>query len=108
MSTLNQDVVILKREVSKLKSQVENLERLLPKTVPSQREVDLPEHLYKTYHALKAISGEATAQQVAVRSGRARAVESAYLNFLAISGVVNKLRVHRVVLFQLPQKEAKK
>lgn len=101
MPTLNEDVKILKREVSELKNKVENLEHLLPKTVPNQKEIDLPDHLYKTYHALKAIGGEATAQQVAVRSGRARAIESAYLNMLVTLKVLKKHRQQRVVLFQI-------
>lgn len=101
MTTLNDDINRLKSDVSKLQCQVANLEKLLPKTVPKEREIDLPEHLYKTFHALLALGGEATARQVASRSGLSRAIESAHLNILFHLDVVSKFRQRRKVVFQI-------
>lgn len=52
----------------------------------------LPDHLRRTWFAVDRI-GRANATQVAAVTGRARAVESMYLNRLAERGVLNKEHV---------------
>ena len=52
--------------------------------------MDFPDHLRKTILALIRL-GEGTAQDVASITKRARAVESGYLNQLAVSGHAIKL-----------------
>jgi predicted transcriptional regulator len=51
----------------------------------------LPDHLRKTL-IVAEIQGQVTAQDVAEQTRRARAVESAYLNQLAIMGFLEKTR----------------
>ena len=68
-----------------------------------EREIDVPDHLYKSYHALKAIGGKATAKEICGR--RARAAESSDLNVLAAMGIVNKFRAGRKVIFELRRLE---
>jgi predicted transcriptional regulator len=58
----------------------------------------LPEHYQKTVMSLVP-SQAATAQDIADRTGRARAVESMYLNNLATMGIVSKERKGRTVYF---------
>ena len=60
----------------------------------------LPDHLRKTAVILCQL-GEATAADVAARSGRARAAESDYLNQLARMGVVRKKRKGRESCFSV-------
>ena len=60
----------------------------------------LPDHLRKTAIILCQI-GEATAADVAARSGRARAAESDYLNQLARMGFVRKKRKGRESCFSV-------
>jgi len=67
----------------------------VPKTLTS-----LPEHLRKTALAI-ATMGEATAKQVAAKTGRTRAAESDYLNQLADRDFLKKQRMGREVHFQV-------
>lgn len=62
---------------------------------------ELPGHLQKTAFILKRHHIPMTATMVARFSKRARAVESSYLNVLAIKGVVKKERVSRTAYFTL-------
>jgi hypothetical protein len=62
--------------------------------------LSLPDHLRKTAMILSKL-GRATASQVSTESGRARAVESGYLNQLVIMGHVKKLREGRDVYFYI-------
>ena len=64
-------------------------------------EVDLPYHLYRTWHALKR--GSVTATEMSVMTERSRAVESKYLNMLVALGVARKQRNGRNVVFTLIQ-----
>ena len=58
----------------------------------------LPEHYQKTI--VNLIPKEwATATEIADRTGRARALESAYLNSLAVMGVIGKERRGHTVYF---------
>lgn len=61
--------------------------------------LSLPDHLRKTALVLAQL-GRATAQDIANITKRARAVESAYLNQLAIQGLARKERNGREVYFQ--------
>jgi len=65
----------------------------VPKTLES-----LPEHLRKTASTI-ATMGQATAEQVAAKTGRTRAAESDYLNQLASRGFLKKERRGREVHF---------
>jgi predicted transcriptional regulator len=60
--------------------------------------LSLPDHLRKTAITLCKI-GEATADQVAEQTKRARAVESGYLNQLVIMGYLKKERRGRKAYF---------
>ena len=62
--------------------------------------LSLPDHLRKTAMILSKL-GKATASQVSTESGRARAVESGYLNQLVVMGHVKKLREGRDVYFYI-------
>ncbi len=65
--------------------------------------LSVPDHLRRTLVALAKLGGEATSEEVANATGRARAVESAYLNQLATLGYVIKERRGRKVYFIIPQ-----
>jgi len=58
----------------------------------------LPEHLRETALTI-ATMGQATAEQVAAKTGRTRAAESDYLNQLASRGFLKKERRGREVCF---------
>jgi predicted transcriptional regulator len=60
----------------------------------------LPDHLRKTAMILIQL-GQATAGDIAKESGRARAVESGYLNQLVLMGHVTKQRRGRDVYFTI-------
>ena len=60
--------------------------------------LSLPDHLRKTAMVL-CKEGEAIADQIANKTGRARAVESGYLNQLCTMGYVKKKRKGRDVYF---------
>jgi len=60
--------------------------------------LDLPDHLRKTMIVLLRL-GRGTAEDVADQSGRARAVESAYLNQLLVMNYVKKERKGRKAYF---------
>jgi hypothetical protein len=61
--------------------------------------LSLPDHLRKTALVL-AQQGRATATDIANITHKARAVESAYLNQLAVQGLAKKERNGREVYFQ--------
>jgi hypothetical protein len=58
----------------------------------------LPTHLAQTYLVVKKL-GKASAREVAVETGKARAVESHYLNMLVTMGYLLKARHGKVVVF---------
>ncbi len=60
--------------------------------------LSLPDHLRKSAMTLSEF-GEATAQQVAKKTGRTRAAESDYLNQLVRMGLLTKRRKGRDVYF---------
>lgn len=77
-------------------------QREIPDSLPEALDVmtllSLPDHLRKTAVALCKLE-EATANEVAEQTKRARAVESGYLNQLVIMGYVKKERRGRKVYF---------
>ena len=91
----------LQNQINALDSRVECLEHRDPRKIIQQQEIDVPYHLYRSYHALKALGGKASAQEVSNRTGRCRAVESSDLNVLVTLGILNKYRSGRVAVFQL-------
>jgi ArsR family transcriptional regulator, lead/cadmium/zinc/bismuth-responsive transcriptional repressor len=62
--------------------------------------LELPKHLQTTLLTLLKL-GRATAGEVAAVTGKSRAVESAYLNQLAVMKVVSKCRCSRKAVFQV-------
>jgi response regulator of citrate/malate metabolism len=60
----------------------------------------MTDHLRKTFIALCKLN-EATAEEVAQQTHRARAVESAYLNQLVIMGYLKKKRAGRKTYFYI-------
>ena len=83
-------------------SQRENLG--IPDVLDVMTLLSLPDHLRKTAVALCRL-GQATAEQVAEQTRRARAVESGYLNQLVIMGYLKKERRGRKAYFYV-EKEA--
>ena len=64
------------------------------------RVLDFPKHLQVTLTSLLKL-GLATADQVASVTGKARAVESSYLNQLAVMRIVQKEHRSRTVFFSV-------
>jgi hypothetical protein len=62
--------------------------------------LSLPSHLIKTYFTLESL-GTARATEISNLTHKQRAVESSYLNQLAIMGYAAKSRKKRVVLFTI-------
>jgi len=94
-------------EARELKSLLRELLRTIPpveeaeyRTLDVMSLLSLPDHLRKTATVLCSL-GEATAEKVAERTGRARAVESSYLNQLVRMGYLKKERRGRRVLFSI-------
>ncbi len=66
--------------------------------------LSLPDHLRKTAIAICSL-GEATAEEVAEETKRARAVESDYLNQLVALGYLKKRRIGKKVYFSIEEKK---
>ncbi|MCD6278139.1 MAG: hypothetical protein J7J11_00480 [Desulfurococcales archaeon] len=109
------------KKLDKIIELLEKLVQRVPQTLRSVADVEdalrtgiidvvtllsVPDHLRKTLIALAKLGGEATSEDVAKYTGRARAVESAYLNQLATLGYVIKRRKGRKVYFIIPQFES--
>ena len=109
------------KKLDKIIELLEKLVQRVPQTLRSVADVEdalrtgiidvvtllsVPDHLRKTLIALAKLGGEATSEDVAKYTGRARAVESAYLNQLATLGYVIKGRKGRKVYFIIPQFES--
>lgn len=80
---------------------------LISPTTEKDWVLSLPKHLQITWSALRELN-EATAEQVASITKRARAVESAYLNQLVVMAVVSKERRGRKAFFHPMTKEDQK
>lgn len=64
--------------------------------------LDLPDHVRKTAMAMNKFK-KATAEDIALETGRERSIESAYLNQLVRSGYLKKKRDGRRVIFYYPE-----
>ncbi len=62
--------------------------------------MEFPKHLQTTTVTLLKL-GRATAEDLAVITGKARAVESAYLNQLAVMRIIRKSRKGRKAFFEV-------
>jgi DNA-binding transcriptional ArsR family regulator len=87
-------------ELQKSEQKPENLLPGLPETLDVMTLLSLPDHLRKTAIALCKL-GEATADEVAENTKRARAVESGYLNQLVLMGYLKKERRGRKTYFYI-------
>jgi DNA-binding transcriptional ArsR family regulator len=85
-------------ELQKSEQKPENLLPGLPDTLDVMTLLSLPDHLRKTAITLCKL-GEATAEEVAENTKRARAVESGYLNQLVLMGYLKKERRGRKTYF---------
>jgi len=99
---LRQKILQFSEENSKLlKAIMETLKRIEEKLdqilVPS-RTLMLPDHLKPTMIAVQQL-GEATAKQVAEKTGKTRATISDYLNQLVRTGHLKKRKVGKVAYF---------
>jgi len=74
-------------------------EKMVPdETLDVMTLLNMPDHLRKTA-VLICKSGRATAEEVAEKTKRARAVESSYLNQLVTMGYIKKMRKGRTDYF---------
>ena len=62
--------------------------------------LEFPKHLQTTIVALLKL-GRATAEDVAAATGKARAVESSYLNMLEVMHIARKTRKGRKAFFEV-------
>ena len=76
-------------------------------TTIKEKEIELPDHLYKTWHALKRFQTGCTAEEMSHITERARAVESAYLNILCVMQVCKKQHRGRKVFFSFVDENKK-
>lgn len=79
----------------------------LPDVLDVMTLLSLPDHLRKTAITLCKL-GEATADEVAEQTKRARAVESGYLNQLVLMGYLKKERRGRKAYFCVEKEEGEK
>jgi ribosomal 50S subunit-associated protein YjgA (DUF615 family) len=92
-----EEIMVLQKEI---------LERFKEESISEEIPLDaslllrLPDHLRKTMIALAKLV-KAKADDVAKITGRARAIESAYLNQLARMGYVKRERIKREVYFSI-------
>ena len=109
---LEEVVEVLRQVSSKIDRMNETLEKILRlltekgdaelKPLDAMTLVSLPDHLRQTVMVMLRV-GEATAGEVAEKTGRARAVESGYLNQLVRMGLLGKGRRGRMVYFSAAQ-----
>ena len=100
----NQTVVLeklgdLERRIVELEGKPEYLADIDKKTFDISDLIMLPDHLRMSMIAVIGLS-EATAEQVAVKTGRVRNLESSYLNQLVRLGYLSKFRKKRKIHFK--------
>jgi len=81
-----------------------DLDQSIPDVLDVMTLLSLPDHLRKTAVTLCKL-GQATADEVAEQTKRARAVESGYLNQLMLMGYVKKERKGRKAYFYVEKEE---
>jgi predicted transcriptional regulator len=91
-------------EIQKHTPKVGNLDPSISDVLDVMTLLSLPDHLRKTAVALCKL-GQATADEVAEQTKRARAVESGYLNQLMLMGYVKKERKGRKAYFYVEKEE---
>jgi len=95
------DKLIEKTSLIEVKSKKISIENL---PLDAATLLSLPDHLRKTAIAICSL-GEATAEEVAEETKRARAVESDYLNQLVALGYLKKRRIGKKVYFSIEEKK---
>jgi predicted transcriptional regulator len=100
LTSINETLLHIKQQLDTLQSQQSRPEPNDYEGLDVMLLLSLPDHLRKTAMILIK-HGEATAGDVAKESGRARAVESGYLNQLLVMGHVKKHRKGRQVYFSV-------
>lgn len=92
----------IEKKLEKIEIELKEISRqmLEPDIVGSKSLIELPDHLRKTAMGLMRI-GQGTASDVSRRTGRARAVESGYLNQLERQGYVRSFRKSRQKFFSI-------
>lgn len=81
-----------------------SFDQSIPDVLDVMTLLSLPDHLRKTAVTLCKL-GQATAEEVAEQTKRARAVESGYLNQLMLMGYVKKERKGRKAYFYVEKEE---
>jgi DNA-binding transcriptional ArsR family regulator len=115
---IKKTILALDGKITDLGNSVENIQEILARqggerTFESGKRVfldalsyvELPTHLRRSFDALAKIGEEASANEVAEKTGRQRAVESDYLNQLNTMGILIKRRRDRKVMFSIPETE---
>ncbi len=92
----------IEKKLGKIETELEEIRKqiLEPELIGPKSLVELPDHLRKTAMGLMRI-GQGTASDVSRRTGRARAVESGYLNQLERQGFVTSFRRSRQKFFSI-------
>jgi hypothetical protein len=89
--------------IENIESKVKQLEEhAVQGSIPAPVQVDLPDHLRRSYMAVYTL-GICTAADVSAVTKRARAVESAYLNYLCTLRMLKKWRKGRNVNFAVKE-----
>lgn len=94
-------------ELSKHAQPVQGLGDGIPDVLDVMTLLSLPDHLRKTAVTLCKLD-QATADQIAEQTKRARAVESGYLNQLVLMGYVKKERRGRKAYFYVDKEREEK
>ena len=96
-------------ELQQVRFRLDDIERnqaqqMVPQAIPASEFESflgaLPDHLRKSYLTVRSL-GECDAAQVSRKTGRARALESGYLNELIRLGWLHKHRESRTAMFRI-------
>ena len=92
----------IEKKLEKIETELKEISKqiLEPNLSDPKSLIELPDHLRKTAIGLMRI-GQGTASDVSRRTGRARAVESGYLNQLERQGYVTSFRKSRQKFFSI-------
>jgi cysteine sulfinate desulfinase/cysteine desulfurase-like protein len=108
---LRRELTDTQKSLKELTARVSEVEKLLtaysqPITINESRLLTLPDHLRKTFVAIAKV-GKCDASGISLQTGRARAIESSYLNQLVHAGWLSKHRASRKVVFSVMVKNTK-
>ena len=106
------DIQKFDQTVRDLQSRIAEVEKIQasyvkPATIAGNTLLALPDHLRKTYVAVVKV-GKCDASGISLQTGRARALESSYLNQLVREGWLLKQRASRKVVFSIMPKVEEK